>query len=448
MVGLLIMVASNALMLLYNWDLFTSTKVGSWSCFWNHYEVSGFDSLTYIVLSTWRPVYVLSRHPLLAWMMWPLSEINNLIRDEFCFNAAIVVVAVVWVLLGLWAWTTMYKIMRNRVGLPPLPSLLLTLLFYGFSHIMLTTSVPDHMSLTLPLLLFTIYRATSKEGMKLWQALLLTMVSMGVTTTNIVKVWLADMFGSQNKKGKRFGQLTAYIFKRSLWYIIPVALVGAAYFYQMDTTQRDEKEYAEHVIQERSKKDTVFAKKIAASRAAQQEVRTKQMINSAIVTNTEYYIDRWPSLQENIFGEGLILHEEYTLKDANRKGHRPVLVRYSHVWDYIAEAIIVVLFIIGIWCGRKERLMQMTLAMFLIDMVLHVGLQFASADVYIMTPHWAFVIPIALGYLLKTVSGRTSAGIVVSTPATLVTVVLYIAVTLFLWIHNTSLIIPYILQSH
>ena len=77
----------------------------------------------------------------------------------------------------------------------------------------------------------------------------------------------------------------------------------------------------------------------------------------------------------------------------------------------------------------------MVFSMFVFDMLLHVGLNFASADVYIMTAHWAFVIPIAIGYLMKkqTLVSQVSA-ITVS------------SLTIFLWWHNLSLIAHYILR--
>ena len=63
LLGLLIMAALNIMMLQWQPDLFTSTRYGAWSQFWNHGEFSGFDTYTYIVVSSFRPVYVLSRHP-------------------------------------------------------------------------------------------------------------------------------------------------------------------------------------------------------------------------------------------------------------------------------------------------------------------------------------------------------------------------------------------------
>jgi hypothetical protein len=84
--------------------------------------------------------------------------------------------------------------------------------------------------------------------------------------------------------------------------------------------------------------------------------------------------------------------------------------------------------------GRREKFLWMVLSMFLFDMLLHVGLNFASADVYIMTAHWAFVIPIAVGYLIKK-----------RNILSLIAVLLVLCLTVFLWWHNLSLIANHIL---
>ena len=87
--GLIVIVALNVMMLFYHYDLWTNPRVGFWTAFWNKFEVSGFDSYTYIIISKWRPLYALSRHPLLAAMVWPLSELNMWLRDVTGINCAI-----------------------------------------------------------------------------------------------------------------------------------------------------------------------------------------------------------------------------------------------------------------------------------------------------------------------------------------------------------------------
>lgn len=435
LLGLLIMAVLNIMMLQWEPDLFTSTRYGAWSQFWNHGEFSGFDTYTYIVVTSFRPVYVLARHPLLAMMMWPMYEVNDWLKGEFHINCAIYVVAVVWTLIATCSWLLMYRILRRVIVMAWHTSLLLTLFFFSLSHVMIITFFPDHMSLTLPLVLLAIYlagrAARRQQPLPLWQSLPLAFLATGVTTTNIVKVALTDFF-------TRIGrQPFMKICLHFIFYLIPLALLYGAYSYQMDTTQKAEKELAQNIIEKKSAKNEAFAQKYKADEAKTAKIREQQIFDNPIVTNTEYHIDRIPSLVENIFGEGLLLHEDYPLKDANREGHRPVLVRYNHWWYYCIEAIIVVLFIMGAWYGRHSRLMWMALSMFLCDMLLHVGLNFASSDVYIMTAHWAFILPISYAYLLKKVHCHSK----VLTGMLLCIIAL---LALFLWWHNLSLVAHHI----
>ncbi|MDO4992070.1 MAG: DUF6080 domain-containing protein [Prevotellaceae bacterium] len=435
LLGLVIVVALNIMMLQYHYQPWTNPKVGFWSAFWNRWEVSGFDPYTYIVVSKWRPLYVLSRHPLLAGMMWPLSELNSWLMEETGVNCAIFIVGVLLVLLSLSAWMLMYRIQRRLLEMSAWMSLLLTLFFYSFSHVMLTIFVEDHMAMTLPLLLLSVYLAGKaiKRGktMPLWQSLPLLFVSTGVTTTNCVKIGLSDIFTQWGRKS--FGRIVVHF----LVYLIPMSVIAGFYFYQEHTTQIEEKHNIERTVNKRMQRDSVFAVKWKKELADNERRKHEQLVQLSFVTNTDYKIDRLPSLVENVFGEGFILHNRYPLRDSN-KNHRPVLVRYKYWWNYLLEGMIVVLFITGVFCGRKERLMWMVMSMFLFDMFLHVGLNFASADVYIMTAHWAFVIPVAVAYLIK----KT----MVSPKLNIAVVAAVIFLTLYMWVHNLQIIIPHIIR--
>ncbi len=434
MSGLLVMAVLNIIMLQYNYESWTNPKVGFWSAFYNRFELSGFDSFTYITISKWRPLYALPRHPLLAAMMWPLAEINGWLMDSCDMNCTIFIVAVVWTLLGLASWMLMYRIVRRIMNMSLSQSMLLTAWFFSFSHIMLVTFTPDHMSISLPLLLLTVYLAGKaikrRQAMPLWQSLLLLFVSTGVTTTNMVKVGLADLFTQWGKRP--FLSLITHF----MAYLVPLIVIVALFYYQQETTQREETQSNNEMMMKKAKRDSVFAKQWEKDKIGLREVRKKQLVDIPVVTNTEYYIDRIPSLVENIFGEGFILHEDYALKDANKS--RPALVRYNHWWYYGCEAITVLLFVAGVWCGRRQRLMWMTMAIFLFDMLLHVGLNFASADAYIMTAHWAFVIPIAVAYLLKATSGKPLLN------TTVLCTLLFL--TVFMWGHNLKIIVEHIIR--
>ena len=73
---------------------------------------------------------------------------------------------------------------------------------------------------------------------------------------------------------------------------------------------------------------------------------------------------------------------------------------------------------------------------FLYDMALHMGLGFGINEVYIMTPHWAVIVPIALAYLLQASTRKQRLW--------LRTIIL--ALTVYLLIHNEWLLWGYMLS--
>ena len=149
---------------------------------------------------------------------------------------------------------------------------------------------------------------------------------------------------------------------------------------------------------------------------------------------TDISTPRWESTVENVFGESIQLHEDHLLQDVLRQ--RPVIVEYRHWWNYAAECLLVGLFVVGIWCGRRERFLWTALSFFALDAALHVGLGFGLNEVYIMTAHWAFVIPIAIGYLMRSARG----------PWLQLSRVVIFSLAVFLLVHNIQLMLQFMLN--
>jgi hypothetical protein len=55
----------------------------------------------------------------------------------------------------------------------------------------------------------------------------------------------------------------------------------------------------------------------------------------------------------------------------------------------------------GIWFGRKSRFLWLCLSCMAFDMFIHVGLGFGLNEVFIMAPHYMFVLPIATAFLFR-----------------------------------------------
>ena len=110
---------------------------------------------------------------------------------------------------------------------------------------------------------------------------------------------------------------------------------------------------------------------------------------------------------------------------------------YDYKLQYAVPLAVMLLFALGIWAGRRGRLIHLCLAWFSIDMMLHMVLGFAILEIYIMSLHWMFFIPIALAFLLKSTAGNVRTGLRS----------LLLALAVYLWIYNGWLIGEYMIRS-
>ena len=67
-------------------------------------------------------------------------------------------------------------------------------------------------------------------------------------------------------------------------------------------------------------------------------------------------------------------------------------------------AIISLLFIIGIVVGIRHKFFLLVLSWLGLDIVIHFVMGFGLNEMYIMACHWIFIIPIAIAYLMKTLT--------------------------------------------
>ena len=130
----------------------------------------------------------------------------------------------------------------------------------------------------------------------------------------------------------------------------------------------------------------------------------KPMENEGFLKWTDISTSRWQTTYDNLFGESLQFHQDYLLEDV--LVHRPVFVPYRLKVSEVVEAIILLLAVVGIWCGRKSRFLWLCLSCFAFDMFIHIVLGFGINEIYIMTPHWAYMLPVAVAFLFKCVKSR------------------------------------------
>lgn len=425
-VALVVFAALNALLIANHWQSFTrGAHVGFWSVFYNHLNMSGYDIFSLIFISCMRLHWNALRHPLFVVLLLPLFWLNRLIMPPTEFNAAVLLMAALLVAADVWGAVLMHRLLRDVVEVRRVDAALLTALFYGFAHVMIATMVPDHFALSLPLLLLTLLIAGRKlkEGkpMKLWQSALLFFLTAGVTLTNGVKVALAAWFVNGRK---------VFSWRSIASFVVPTLLLGAIYVWQQDAIVAPQERKIKRIEAAVAKKDPARIAKLNEHNDFVKQQNGEALTKDVpLLEWSDITTDRWQSAVDNLFGESLQLHRDYLLEDVQQT--RPVFVQYRSALNYVVEALLVVLLAVGAWMARREKFFLMVLAWFGFDMLMHMGFGFGLNEVYIMTAHWAFIIPIAAGYILRRSNSMAPR-------------VLVAALAVWLWAYNAAIVIGYL----
>ena len=425
-VALIVFVALNALLIANHWQSFTrGAHVGFWSVFYNHLNMSGYDIFSLIFISCMRLHWNALRHPLFVALLLPLFWLNHQIMPPTEFNAAVLLMGALLVAADVWGAVLMHRLLRDVVEVNRMDAAFLTAMFYGFAHVMIATMVPDHFALSLPLLLLTLLIAGRrlKEGkpMKLWQSALLFFLTAGMTLTNGVKVALAACFAGGRK---------VFSWRSILSFVVPTLLLGAVYLWQKEAIIEPQEHNIKRIEAAVAKKDPARIAKLKEHDAFVKQQNGEALTKSVpLLEWSDMTTSRWQSAVDNLFGESLQLHRDYLLEDVQQT--RPVFVGYRSAVNYIVEALVVLLLVAGAWIARREKFFLMVFSWFAFDMIMHMGFGFGLNEVYIMTAHWAFIIPIAAGYILRRKNSMAAR-------------VLVAALALWLWAYNAVIVIGYL----
>lgn len=296
------------------------------------------------------------------------------------------------------------------------------------------------------------------SALNMWQTIALFTLTAGISLNNGLKVFLAALV----TRRKRFFQPGFLL----LAVIIPSALIwGFAHWeyrtyvwpkemaYKKKQREQDKENLAmvrQQVLDSIGSSDSARVEKMVrdirqANAVAKYRENRKKIWNrntgkpiakTGFMKWTDTTTPRLATCTENLFGEGIQLHEDYLLGDVLR--NRPLVVPYRSIANYFVEAVIILLFLAGIWYGRKSLLLWSAMSFFLMDMALHLGLGFGINEVYIMSPHYLFVIPIAIAFLLRGTAKRRR--------LTLPMNILLFSITIWLWLWNASLITKFMIS--
>ncbi|MBF1621550.1 DUF6080 domain-containing protein [Prevotella sp.] len=429
---LAVFVTFNAMVIASHYHVYTMEAHGGfWSVFTKNFRMSGYDCWSWITVSGGRIHFVTSRHPLYLTFLYPLYLLNDWLIQNVGYNFAVYFMAVIIVFSAFYAVLFMYRVFREVLELRRKDARLLTLLLFSFGHVLIPTMVPDHFVISLMLLSLTLYITGKKmkKGQLLtaWQSLVLTFFTAGMATSNGVKTLLAGLFTN----GKKV--FTCKFI--SIGVVLPLFLllgIQQSQYYLLEVPQQA---VVRHIESETLKKNPQKVLEHKKQRDEWQRTHLGQPVGDGVITKLmDVSTPRIPTIVENFFGESIQLHQRSLLKDVSWE--RPIFVEYNWSANYIIEAFIVLLFIVGIVFSYKQRFFKMLLAWFACDLTLHLILGFAVTEVYIMTSGWAFIIPISYGYLLKRLSMKW---------LKLMRVAL-IMLTIYLWIYNAGQTVYYLMS--
>ena len=429
---LAVFVTFNAMVIASHYHVYTMEAHGGfWSVFTKNFRMSGYDCWSWITVSGGRIHFVTSRHPLYLTFLYPLYLLNDWLIQNVGYNFAVYFMAVIIVFSAFYAVLFMYRVFREVLELRRKDARLLTLLLFSFGHVLIPTMVPDHFVISLMLLSLTLYITGKKmkKGQLLtaWQSLVLTFFTAGMATSNGVKTLLAGLFTN----GKKV--FTCKFI--SIGVVLPLLLllgIQQSQYYLLEVPQQA---VVRHIESETLKKNPQKVLEHKKQRDEWQRTHLGQPVGDGVITKLmDVSTPRIPTIVENFFGESIQLHQRSLLMDVSWE--RPIFVEYNWSLNYIIEAFVVLLFIVGIVFSYKQRFFKMLLAWFACDLTLHLILGFAVTEVYIMTSGWAFIIPISYGYLLKRLSMKW---------LKLMRVAL-IMLTVYLWIYNAGQTVYYLMS--
>ena len=440
--------------------------------FIRHFCVSGFDPLTYWVLSDWNAAYNVYRHPLLAFYMYIPYLINMGLMKLTGYNCALFIAVIIQMFCGFYATLFLQRIFREVLELDKAASSILTLLFFSFGYVMVTCIVPDHFVISMLLLILALYvsgrRIKHNHPLKIWQTVVYFVLTAGTSLNNGLKIFFSALFANRKRFFCPKYLLLAVILPAALlwgfcrWeyrtFVWPVEMARKemkvkkaaekkarqermAQLKQIkdsltkDSIQRGLKIITPEEIAQKAKNDSIQKAKQLARNEARKKRGPKQgapIMKGEFMNWTDATSSRTLSIVENLMGESMQLHQDYVLQDELR--HRPMFVNYRYAFNYIVEALIIILFLAGICAGRKSRYLWLVMSYFGLDMLLHIGLGFGLNEVYIMSGHWIYALPIAIGFLLKETRHQRYSLCLKS---------LLLTIGLFLLIYNGILIIGY-----
>ena len=260
-----------------------------------------------------------------------------------------------------------YKYLKNIIRLPKNISLLILSFFAFFTTNILLSFTPETYTYTLFfLVLFNYYAALKlkKEAIIPATALTLATISIGgLTVTNAVKVFISVLFEKNLfQNWKKFGNAVLRVLMSMVIFVL-------LFLYRLDF------DYMRFLNKSGEQYDKFSKPKVTPL---------------------------WDMISSWFFG-GNMLFPSFVIRDYhNKKGfyYKALFMDvYTSVIPYIFVAAVLILVFWSYFKNFKNKLVQVLMISFLVDIVIHCILKFGLHTSYIYGGHFIFVVPLLIGWL-------------------------------------------------
>lgn len=260
-----------------------------------------------------------------------------------------------------------FKYLKNIIKLPNSISLLLILFFGFFSTNILLSFTPENFTYTLFLLtLYNHYSAIKIKKEQKTPALALTLGGItigGLTITNIVKVFIPILFEKNLfRSWKNLGNAAVRVLLACICFILLyLNRINFKYQHIFDQTNRQYEKFSNV-----------------------KSIPTWDMIASFF-------------LGGNILFPNFIVRDKHNMKGFHYKAL--IMDVYSSWIPYVFISILLILICWSYFKNFKNKLVQVLMISFLIDIIIHCVMKFGLHTSYIYGAHFVFVYPLLLGWL-------------------------------------------------
>ncbi|SDI32907.1 hypothetical protein SAMN05421846_106148 [Chryseobacterium taeanense] len=323
------------------------------------------------------------RHPLSYYFFKRIRQLGLLFSDgkmDGNFRFALAWFSNIAVSMSI---VQVFKYLKNIIQLPLFICILLILFLGSFSTTILLSFTPENFTYTFLLLtLFNYYSALKLRKDQKIPALALVFSGIGIgglTITNIAKVFVPVAFEKDVfKSWKKFGNAVFRIILTCICFII--LYLNRIHF----------------------KYDNIFSK-------TNEQYEKFSNVNSTPI---------WDMILSYFFG-GNVLFSNFIVTDRNNmQGYKYkglLMDVYSSWIPYLFIATLLVLVFLSYFRNFRNKLVQILIISFLLDIIIHCVMRFGLHTSFIYGGHFVFVYPLLIGWLFNSYknSPKTLSGLMV-----------------------------------